>query len=423
MDTFANISLIDARPFLPAASNTPWALAEKQRDDFATAIEAALKARGIVALVLKSQPGVYPISLSITAWTPEADRDAAIDLRREWLTISMEVNPYLVKPLIYHLKVHTTRAEHAAEVYDMTEKDAVALAMFALGFGPHPNILPAAFEQMVTQFLESLPFVPKRNPLIMEARPTPFTAPSLLAYAAVLIIVFTFMFKWNPVVPSLLAIGSFIGARVIMSQRTLGYSIVKRPELAPRALLLVDSWHTSVPGVGAHFENLVARVERAVSMLDPNIRTAWETHHYRTPYGFEDRRRLALTKDQAVVHIHLYPFADDAFVGWDGFLNRACWAETTPLSIAVRGTHKVEYRSLTVAPYAPTEVDLVELNALSELVHRRVVIELKAFMKEQQIEADIDFSIIRGDRSGYTSGDEPSKGRGGWRALKAAARA
>ena len=96
-----------------------------------------------------------------------------------------------------------------------------------------------------------------------------------------------------------------------------------------------------------------------------------------------------------------------------------------PVSVSVRGDRRIEYRSLTVSSYQPSEVDLVELNALSELVHRRMTIELRAFMKEREIEADIDFSIIRGSREGKIGQEDDSDGtarksrRGGFRALRA----
>ncbi len=142
--------------------------------------------------------------------------------------------------------------------------------------------------------------------------------------------------------------GLLTAAWVIASQRSVVYNIVKRPEIAPRSRARVGSRHTTSPAVGVHFDDLVERIQRAVSSLDPLIRLGWETHQYRTPYGFEERQRLTLTKEQAVVHIHLYPFAADAFVGWDNFLNLACWAETVPVSVSVRGDRRIEYRSLTV---------------------------------------------------------------------------
>lgn len=421
--------MTDARPFLPADESSPWTVAIERRDALADAIEAALAAHNIRALILKSQPGVYPVSLTVSAWTPERDRRETIELRRESVTITVEVNPYLTQPVFYGIHLRTIRRAYQATVVQLGGDDAVELVRFALGIGPHPAILPSPLQHMWDEFVERLPFGPKRNPLIKEAEPNRFTTSALLAYAGVVLLVLALPFAAGAK-PLLLVIilGLFIAAAVIAGNRSVIYNVVKRPSIAPRSLALVDSWHTSIPDVGGHFDELVTRIERAVSALDPMIRLGWETHQYRTPYGFEERSRLTLTKEQAVVHIHLYPFAADAFVGWDGFLNLACWAETVPVSVSVRGDRKVEYRSLTVTGYTPTELDLVDLNALCELVHRRMTIELRAFMKEREIEADIDFTIIRGTRDGRVGVEEDANGggtagaaarRGGWRALKA----
>ena len=153
--------------------------------------------------------------------------------------------------------------------------------------------------------------------------------------------------------------------------------------------------------------------------LDPSIIRRWETHQYRTAYRIEAQRRLTLTKGQAVVHVHIYPVADQAFVGWDGFLNWACWAETKAVSTTVREGRHVEFRNVAIGPYVPTEFDLVEFNVLSELVHGQIVAELRTFLKEKEIEADLDFTIIRGDREhALTAGKGKGAGgvrEGGWR--------
>ena len=57
-----------------------------------------------------------------------------------------------------------------------------------------------------------------------------------------------------------------------------------------------------------------------------------------------------------------------------------------------------QYLSLNSSISAPTEFDLIELNALSELIHRSITNEIRVFLKEKEIEADLDFKIIRGNR-------------------------
>jgi len=76
--------------------------------------------------------------------------------------------------------------------------------------------------------------------------------------------------------------------------------------------------------------------QRVVSSIAQAASTAIsgqvEVYGYRTPNGYEERDRLVLSKGQGQVHVHMYPFGSDMFVGWQAFLNWAQWAETVPVA-------------------------------------------------------------------------------------------
>jgi hypothetical protein len=425
--------VVDARPTVEATESSPWAKAEHVRDALARAIETVAAEKGVRVLVSRSQPGVYPLSVRMTAWEPLARSEEAVVTKRHELAIAIEANPYLVHPIEYEIKLIAKGRVRQFHHWRLEPSDLEALTLFALGLGPRPLVLKKARRR---EFLSRLPIVSwfvERNRLIQSARPQRFTGPKVLGFAG--LVLFLLGQVMAQVVLQYVAYGetaygvvTVLGTLAMLAGAVLAiiaaawalrrprvYSLIKRPEIAPRALYLFDSWHTSVPGVGAHFAELVRRLEKAVTHLDPSIGQAWETHQYRTPYGFEERKRITLTKGQAVVHLHIYPFAEDAFVGWDGFLNFARWGETKPVSVSVRDGQRVEYRSLAVAAHIPTEFDLVEFNALSELVHRRIVSTLKVFLKERNIEADLDFTIIRGDRDTALKEGKSKAGRRSWR--------
>src|SRR5690606_31142932 len=92
------------------------------------------------------------------------------------------------------------------------------------------------------------------------------------------------------------------------------------------------------------------------------------------------------------------PFSEDAFVGWESFLNWCKWAEGDVVSKTVQDGREVTYKSLQVGVHIPSDFDLIEADVLAETTHRAIVDEIKDFLKEQEIEADLDFKIIRGDR-------------------------
>src|SRR5262249_34586886 len=123
-----------------------------------------------------------------------------------------------------------------------------------------------------------------------------------------------------------------------------------------------------------------------------------ETYTHRAPNGYEQRERLVVTRDQGMVHVHIYQFGDDLFVAWYAYGNWAQWAETKPVVVKVHSGREVEYRDLRPAIYVPSQFDLIDLSSLSEFVHRRLEREIKALMKEKAIDQEIDFKVIRGDR-------------------------
>ena len=82
----------------------------------------------------------------------------------------------------------------------------------------------------------------------------------------------------------------------------------------------------------------------------------------------------------------------------NSFLNWAQWSETKPVSTRIEGRNEIEFRELRTGVYIPNQLDLIDLQSLSELVHRRIEREIKAILKEKAIDQEIDFKIIRGDR-------------------------
>ena len=198
---------------------------------------------------------------------------------------------------------------------------------------------------------------------------------------------------------ALLAAGSCIAATVIARRRPVLQAIPKQSMRTPRREYLIDSWHVSVPGAGRGFDDFKKRIYGAATPGDSVIEAAVETHQHLTPRSFEERERLVFSKGQATLHVYVYPFGEDAFVGWDSHLNWAKWAEGSIVSSTIIDKRTVEFKSLDVGVHVPTEFDLVESNALAETTHRRIVQEIKAFLKEREIEVDLDFKIIRGDRS------------------------
>ena len=249
-------------------------------------------------------------------------------------------------------------------------------------------------------------FLRERNETIEFPRRTWFTIPKVLGWFGALGAFFVYFlgqyyYGSEAVYYNLFA--AACAAMILVSwwlaaRRPQRVAIPSQSLRTPRNEILVDSWHVSVPQAGDDFNKFKPRLFSAISSLDPNIEINKEMHQKLSPRGFEERERYVLTKGQANLHVHIYQFGHEAFVGWDGYLNFAKWQETEPVSVNIKNGTRVEHRSLTSGIHVPSEFDLMELNVLTELVHRAIVQEIKTFLKEKNIEADLDFQIIRGDR-------------------------
>ena len=198
----------------------------------------------------------------------------------------------------------------------------------------------------------------------------------------------------------LLAVAGFVGSALMARTRTHRIAVPSQPTVPPRNMVLVDSWHTVISTLGGEATAIKQRIAKPIAYADPGgISTGFETYSYRTPYGYEERDRLTVIKNQSIVHLHVYPIADDLFVGWHAYLNCAQWGESTTVSRRVADGVVTEFRELRPANYTPNQFDLIDLNSLSELVHRHIERELKRLMTERTIDQEIDFEIIRGDRT------------------------
>lgn len=413
-------SRIDARPTLPVsvADSSHWDRAAARRDEIAERICQRFEDRGITAWVRKSQPGEYPFVVQVDSWLPveESDRSATID--RSSLVITISVDPYRESPIIYKVDLRRHAKHHCHEFWAIQEHEIDELVTYMLDGGRRPQFFAPRVPLLLRVMGAFIPFVGRapRNKLIQDARPRFWTIPtgvllgSLIAAAIMAISaqedaaeLFAQGYYGDPSTEywwaMLVAIVGVVSSIVLVHRRTVVQSIPKQSLRCPRREFRVDSWHVSVPGAGVNFDDFKRRIYAVAKSDEAGIEWALETHQNATPRGFEERERLVLSKGQATLHVHVYAFEGNAFVGWDSHLNWNRWAEGDTTSVRVSGSRAVEYKGLCVGVHLPTDFDLIECDVLTETTHQRIADEIKTFLKEREIEADLDFKIIRGDRA------------------------
>jgi len=387
---------LNAMPFLADAEDSIWEQAQKIRDQFATVISDALDEHGIEALVSVSQPGEFPIQVGLDVWLCVEDLSDSRRLSRQSFTVTVDANPFLEHPMLYTIHASVNGRTYTYTDWDFGQTDILELTLWAIKEGERPSYFK----------FRLLPDGRKNKP-VEYIKPPFMTLERGLGVAGAAMILMGFGIS---VLLSLIGAGLIGYALYRVSRRSVQDSVVKRPRFSPRRLFLLDSWHASIPGTGDRYDDLRQRIETKLSAFDATIDQRWERYLGRTPYGVEWRERLTLTKGQAEVHIHFHPVADQAFVGWDGYLNWARWVEGDTVASVVNGARVTNYRNIDVGPYIPSQFDLIEFNVLSEMVHGQIVAVLRNFLKEREIEAEIDFSIIRGDRDNALTVGRDGKG-------------
>jgi hypothetical protein len=319
--------------------------------------------------------------------------------------VTLSVDPCRVHTLTYKAESNRQGRAFNAEHWELDDVELRELVVYLIKGGKKPKFFRSRFSAVERIIGAFIPFIlnSMKNKLIPEARPNHWTMLNVLGWSGLLVATISLAngidFTPQRFLVTLIAIGALIVA-VVMSNRRETIEVVPKQSLrTPRREFRVDSWHVSVPSAGEQFEQFRQRLYNVIKAKEASIEMSVELHQRLTPRGYEQRERLVLIKGQTTLHVHVYPFANDAFAGWESYLNWNRWVETAPISTTVKNGKKFNYRSLAVGVYTPTDFDLIEADVLAETTHRIIIDEIKAFLKEKEIEADLDFKIIRGDRT------------------------
>jgi hypothetical protein len=440
-ELLARRAKVDARPVRLTQAATHWDSAIAVRDDILAAMRGVLSRESIEAAVLASATGNYPPWVTLEAWLPPPDAEPQDQTDRERVKLEIVVD---VKPFNKHPIVTTVRLDKGKKRLWLVRnpqfgvKDAEEWSLYAIDRGSRPRgvtLIRSILRSLGQPFLSMLAPA-EYNPVLRVYKTPILTGNRLLAAAALLVAAaggYAVAGDSDGGIGWLLllaGVAGLIAAGVVAVRRKRAVCVPPQSAVAPRDLGLVDSWHSVVPGLGRDFEKVKRRlVDRVAEGERVGLSCRTELYIYRTATGFEERERLVVSKGQALAHVHVYQFSEDAFVGWDAYLNWSQWGETAPAAVRVEDGRAVEFRELRTAFYLPNQFDLMDLNGLSEWVHRRLEQEIKKILKEYEIDQEIDFRIIRGDREGALDKSKregksaPRKGLGwGKRAVEGANR-
>jgi hypothetical protein len=372
-------------PFMARNPRSVWARSAELRDYIYEAVESACRSSGMQALVNKSRDIVYPAWVSLEAWLPAGAPGAT---RRRFCTISINPKPYMK----FEFEL-TIRCDRDGRIRT---------------YGPFGPRAAEHVAQWVSYMLDKGP-IPSRHQNRLQAFPWEFwydrNKVTRLSYDLVGMIGtggIVIGFLGASVHPVALLLGFAVAGVcfIIRKQRRKVVVNAGQPIAEPRALRLADSWQTMVHDLGSRWDNVRDRLFRRLAEGKAfNIEARLENVSYLTPDGKQEREQLVLTQGRGILFCHVYRYGEDLFVGWEAYLNHGRWVETT-LAVGFDSTLQLPSEIKTVAPGIAlvTEYDLIDLNSLTEWVHSRVVKAIKQVLAEQNLDQEIDFKIVRGER-------------------------
>jgi len=190
---------------------------------------------------------------------------------------------------------------------------------------------------------------------------------------------------------------SFLGISAF--EKPLFYKITTgRPSFEPRLFIKLDSWQTVINNIGNLKDSIMLELMTKISNLevkDKYLQTIIEKEWYWGLNGKDEREQLVCIFNRAYVIIYIYNYGNNLYIGWDANLNHATWEE---YQIA-EGYLGIRLHTIYPAWKELNNYDLNDMNFLLETIHSNITQIIKRVIKEQKIDQEIDFSIVRESRS------------------------
>lgn len=186
-----------------------------------------------------------------------------------------------------------------------------------------------------------------------------------------------------------------------------------KPLAEPRIPYLLDAWQTVVFGAGTDAVLVRDRLMELFTAAHQQRFTCQLERIWRWGLdGKAEREQMVLRYGRGIVYAQVYSYGSDLYVGWEAHMNLGTWREKAIASGIDRETgERVQVMTVEHAVQPTTEYDLVDVNCLLEWTHAQVTQVLRRHIRERQIDQEIDFTIIRGDRQSATRVDgKPTAG-------------
>jgi hypothetical protein len=186
-----------------------------------------------------------------------------------------------------------------------------------------------------------------------------------------------------------------------------------KPFSEPRNLKLIDSWQAVIFDLGSQSQKirdeLITKLKSSL-MKGANLQEERIWH-----WGLDgkiEKKQIVITNNRGLAYLHIYPYGKDLYVGWDAHMNYGQWVEGEVASGRDKKTGQlVMLESISPGWQGVNEYDVQDAISLGEWCHAKLVKTVKVIMKEHKIDQEIDFTIIRENRSGLISRTQQKEGK------------
>jgi hypothetical protein len=387
----------DLQPILERGRADPWSLTARASLELYTAFQGACEAEGIRAMVVKSDPFVYPVQVKFECWIPKEGRSLT---DRTSAVITIEPKPFHEYPLEYKLEIDDRgKKQTYAGLWQFTPGHAWQLIRYLLRREPRPSFDAIQLRRYNFQFWRPT----------NEVNALRYDWAALIPLTVLLFGAFALCAGGDSglIMPGLVLITGGGLSWYFLSRRETSVRCLGKPEAEPRHLLRVDSWQAVVTGLGDASQLLC---ERFLKILEQPFTKGFRQHVERIwrwgLEGKEEREQFVLTLGRAILFCQIYQYDRELYVGWDGHLNTGQWVEKTiATGVDKSAGCRVSINSVVPGYQDVTEYDISDLNCLIEWTHAQLTKLVRELMEERKIDQEIDFKIQRGERQ-HLTGEE-----------------
>ncbi len=366
---------------VPRSESNTYAQAESLRDEACDRLAALAQADGIKVFVQKSNAYSPDVWFRIDYWLPESDPNVSL---RAFVAVTVE-------RLEFHRfsNLFTVQTRAGTEVKRFSgllaiDDDAAARI--------HRHLTTTGVKLRLSRRVREYPWQLWRpSNKIKRIRPDWALLAGIVGALATSLV---------PVIGPLLVMVGLL-AVFLWSRKRRTYVLTSgRPLTEPRRLSWMDSWQVTVGGLAPATDAFSAEVKaRILAGAPPDLALSVERIAYWGVDGQIQRDQIAVRHRRALGLVHVVPYGENLYVGWECHLNSAAWIESPVARGIDRMTGRLVHANRVVSgSHQLNEYDVADANFLSEWLHQAIRRELTLKIAEFNIDQEIDFSIQRESR-------------------------